>query len=622
MSFLKTKWSQLWGVNNVDIGHDSENGSRPSKSKFTTATADSDDIGVDGLRAKKLNKRASLPFITSSLRGRNWDDYRRSSSSDSTDSVSDENIPSKHLLHKMASQTLRSFSNSIRSSAQVFYVASTQSENLSLENVNPNIMTSDDWKYPGGHRVSRQRPTILPPSERRASYYSVSNNSDPMIAMKQEVNLPHELEVEIPDSHLLDPCHVFFSTKTLDEDNNVKLYPDRCSPAIKQVWPSPVSIAIARPLEETRQDVGGRVQEDASMGPRHCWEAGRADRQSRYEAVQAMKAVEPEDKVAPKKQNGRESSETVEFKEDLTPSKQKGREVPEAVKPEDILMPDKLKGQGVSEITPLTMQPQALRKVHFEIPDASLPWSLDAATTIVRAETDCLEDTEERVLSIPTLHQMVDVIDQQSQETLDNIWEKPPSSHSTIYDGKGLNEYSEELPSGPKTPIIAPMEGEFLGYECFPVLPPSCDTPYHITEKAENWIVSHDGSLSLTSTSPAGASLFLPLEHLRMLENSESTLGTKEEPQHESSFDSSFDIPFQLKQKQSSKSIGSLPEVHESYISTLPSTGQAETLEDSKSTDGRKSVGRNAPDTPTMPRTRISVALVSILEHQITVSDC
>ena len=256
MSFLKTKWNQLWGSSNNATGDGFENNSSQSGRKLATPTTDLGLFSFNGLPGGSLYRRRHL-YTESSYRSKIRDHYGGSLRVNST-SVTNENVPSRHLVHKMASQTLRSFSNTIRSSAQLFYVTPPQSEDPIVESLDLDVKVPD-LMYRCARRTSGQRPTILPSSKHRASSHSMISRSEPLIAAKQEVNLPHELELEIPDSHLLEPRQSHNLTSALNDI--IESCPNSMFRGLKEGWPSPASVAMVKPLPVKTLVQGACAQE-------------------------------------------------------------------------------------------------------------------------------------------------------------------------------------------------------------------------------------------------------------------------------------------------------------------------------------------------------------------------
>ena len=521
MSFLKTKWNQLWGSRNNATADSFENSSSHSGRKPSTSITDSGFFSVNGLIGGSLNKRGH-PYTESSYRSKTRDHYGGSLRVNST-SVIDENVPSKHLVHKMASQTLRSFSNTIRSSAQLFYVTPPQSEDPTVESLGLDVKVPD-LKYQCARRTSGQRPTILPSSKRRTSSHITISRSEPLITVKQEVILPHELEVEIPDSHLLELRQSHYLTSALN--NIIESYPNSMFRGLKEGWPSPASVAMAKPLlvNDTLESYRCEKNEQlpAILVKRSSPPCGFVFAKGHRKFRSAPDVVSPfcratssdtcissanggiEEVRCGLKQSNKLQCPKAQFElsgEELSSPSMGSRhsweihraarrsryeEVMNSDKWENELLPKHHRNQQVLETKSLPMQPQDSKKVHFQDSDISSSALLHYLKAI-----EAIKDAEEIVMSIPAFHYIVEDVDRKDTQIPEDSRNDLPTPLYHSEDGfKALEVSCDKTPCRNSSTFDSPLRrkddtNEELARS--PILKPSSITfnsmPFHNTNE-------------------------------------------------------------------------------------------------------------------------------------------
>ena len=192
MAFVRARLSKVFRVN--DDQQTVQSDTTPEKQRQPSAAASVADSGYYSNATSRSRSPMKPPRPTTPLRDHGDVEDTRAETSDSpSKSLRSTYSPNKRPIHKLASTTIKMFSDTIRSKATMFYVSPIQTE----------IPRSDDTDSP----TKRDRAARLLSSLR--SRDSRNFKDDPQteemeVEPRVYMDMPHELDVEIPNSSLID----------------------------------------------------------------------------------------------------------------------------------------------------------------------------------------------------------------------------------------------------------------------------------------------------------------------------------------------------------------------------------------------------------------------------------
>ena len=192
MAFVRARLSKLFRVN--DDQHVGQSETTPEEQRQPSVAASVADSGYYSTATSRSRSPMKPSRPTTPLGDhRDAEDTTVESSKSPSKSLGSARSPNKRPIHKLASTTIKMFSDTIRSKATMFYTSPPLTE----------ISRPDDTDSP----TKRDRAARLLSSLRSRS--SRNFNEDPQteeteVEPRVYVDMPHELDVEIPNSSLID----------------------------------------------------------------------------------------------------------------------------------------------------------------------------------------------------------------------------------------------------------------------------------------------------------------------------------------------------------------------------------------------------------------------------------
>ncbi|MCJ1259668.1 hypothetical protein MMC24_007507 [Lignoscripta atroalba] len=229
MAFLRNQLSRVWGRREESECAITHNNGK----QFDSLSNDSrKDSGFFSLRTRSRDRNSSRGTLIS-IHDHSTEENEIKEPTSTPTSVSGDSTR-KRSLHKAASTTFQLVSDSIRSKTHLFYVSSARSES-------PHGAGEDSTETPD--RMS----SILSTLRSRGSRYSGPDRSleEPPMDPSASYDIPHELDVDIPNPSLLDPrpetFKDFHPMSPIGKGPNGSLNPGQ-----QNIWPSPTHVALRR----------------------------------------------------------------------------------------------------------------------------------------------------------------------------------------------------------------------------------------------------------------------------------------------------------------------------------------------------------------------------------------
>lgn len=187
MSFLRNRLSQIWRRSEDVEDHSTENRKR-SESQSAVSIADSGCFSASSIRTTGSDQLSESELCLTII----------DSSTTLPHTPSPVDSPSKRTLNKVASRTFKIFSDTIRSKTQMFYVTPEESEAPAPTYEESPKKRKISIKASPSFRGRANREPQVTKDSREPPARTPTPTLNP-------TNLPHELNVYIPDASLLEP---------------------------------------------------------------------------------------------------------------------------------------------------------------------------------------------------------------------------------------------------------------------------------------------------------------------------------------------------------------------------------------------------------------------------------